>query len=240
MILVFGVIDLAVYFGYNVVLQLISDLREIETDIAQVRQFLSQIDEYRQLLETWFIPVSAGLMILFTFLTWLFLRIFAGGLFKKVPAPAKPAKQKKREAPAKKEEKKADEREKKEHDRRMYLYMLSVLQREGRFLDFLSEDLDQYDDAQIGAAVRSIHQSCKKVVEKNVAPRPVIDKTEGGEVVVEPGFDPNSIKLTGNVSGEPPFSGVLRHKGWQAKKVELPTLSTSQDSGIIAPAEVEI
>jgi hypothetical protein len=46
--------------------------------------------------------------------------------------------------------------------------------------------------------------------------------------------------LTGKVVGEPPFKGILRHKGWQVGKLKLPTLSGSQNAKIIAPAEVEL
>ncbi|MBW2249010.1 MAG: DUF2760 domain-containing protein [Deltaproteobacteria bacterium] len=58
--------------------------------------------------------------------------------------------------------------------------------------------------------------------------------------MIRGGFDPDAIKLTGNVTGEPPFTGVLRHKGWRTRKLELPALSGGQDARIIAPAEVEI
>jgi len=68
----------------------------------------------------------------------------------------------------------------------------------------------------------------------------VIDRSEGEEIQVEPGFDPDAIKLTGNVTGEPPFKGILRHKGWRTRKLELLALSGGQDARIIAPAEVEI
>lgn len=125
-------------------------------------------------------------------------------------------------------------------DRQLYLYLLSLLQREGRLIDFLAEDLSLYEDAQIGAAVRGIHESCKKVIDKNLSPKPIIDKTEGDTVTIEPGFNPAAVKLVGNVSGDPPFQGVLRHRGWQSKKEELPTLSGTQDEGILAPAEVEL
>jgi Domain of unknown function (DUF2760) len=130
--------------------------------------------------------------------------------------------------------------EKKEQDKRLFLYMLTVLQREGRLMDFFSEDLTPFEDAQIGAAVRSIHENCKKVVLKSLAPKPVIDEEEGATITVPSGFDPSAIKLVGNVSGNPPFSGILRHRGWQAKKTELPTLSSTQNASIISPAEVEI
>jgi Domain of unknown function (DUF2760) len=120
------------------------------------------------------------------------------------------------------------------------LHVLSLFQREGRLVDFLKEDLTAYDDAQIGAAVRSIHEGCRKALDKHFGPQPVFDRDEGEEVSIPPGFDPHAIRLTGNVSGEPPFKGVLQHKGWRAARVELPSLSGSQDLRIIAQAEVEI
>jgi hypothetical protein len=120
------------------------------------------------------------------------------------------------------------------------LHVLSLFQREGRLVDFLKEDLTAYEDAQIGAAVRSIHEGCRKALDKHFGPQPVLDRNEGEEVSIQPGFDPYAIRLTGNVSGEPPFKGVLQHKGWRAGRVELPSLSGSQDPRIIAQAEVEI
>jgi len=68
----------------------------------------------------------------------------------------------------------------------------------------------------------------------------VIEQNEGDSVTVPSGFDPNAITLTGNVTGEPPFKGTLRHKGWRAARLELPTLSAVKDQSILAPAEVEI
>ncbi|MCD4755860.1 MAG: DUF2760 domain-containing protein, partial [Deltaproteobacteria bacterium] len=38
---------------------------------------------------------------------------------------------------------------------------LGLLQREGRLIDFLQEDIEPYDDAQIGAAVREVHRGCR-------------------------------------------------------------------------------
>ena len=130
--------------------------------------------------------------------------------------------------------------QKRRQDKQMYLYLLSLLQREGRLIDFIAEDLSLYEDAQIGAAVRGIHENCKKVIDKSLSPKPIIDKSEGDIVTIEPGFNPAAIKLIGNVSGNPPFKGILRHRGWQSKKEELPTLSGSQEEGILAPAEIEL
>lgn len=133
-----------------------------------------------------------------------------------------------------------DKKIKEQTERRMFLHLFSVFQKEGRLLDFFSEDLTLYEDEQIGVAVRSIQESCKKSINKYLAPRPIMDSEEGEDVTVEENFDPDAIKLTGNVTGDPPFKGVLRHKGWKVSNYELPKLGGKQDSTIISQAEVEI
>ncbi|MEZ4729075.1 MAG: DUF2760 domain-containing protein [Caldilineaceae bacterium] len=87
------------------------------------------------------------------------------------------------------------------------LQMLSILQREGRLIDFLQEDLSLYEDDQIGAAVRSIHAGCKGALESHVTLEPVVADDEGSTITVPAGFDAHAIRLTGSVSGEPPFKG---------------------------------
>lgn len=118
--------------------------------------------------------------------------------------------------------------------------MLGLLQRDGRLVDFLAEDVAAYPDAQLGAAVRSIHASCRQVLERYVKLDPVIDSDEDQPVTVPAGFDPAAIKLVGNVTGEPPIRGVLRHRGWRVKEVTLPSLPQGTGRAIVAPAEVEI
>jgi hypothetical protein len=125
-------------------------------------------------------------------------------------------------------------------DRRLFLHMFAAMQRDGRLMDFLSEDLDQYEDAQIGSAVRNIHTGCRKVVQKYLDPEPVMKQDEGETVTLPEDFDPGLINLTGKVTGKPPFTGILRHKGWQVGNIELPKLSGQQNARIIAPAEIEI
>jgi hypothetical protein len=127
-----------------------------------------------------------------------------------------------------------------QNDQRIFLHLLAALQKEGRLLDFLAEDLDTYEDDQIGAAVRSIHDNCKKTIHKYVVTEPVIKEQEGDELTVSPDFDPSAVKLTGNVTGEPPFRGIVRHRGWKAAGFEMPILSGVRDPNLIAPAEVEI
>ncbi len=119
------------------------------------------------------------------------------------------------------------------------LRLLATLQEEGRLVDFFSEDIAPYTDEQIGAATRGIHASCRKALEGAVAIEPIMSGDEGATVTVPAGFDPATIRLVGNVSGNPPFTGVLRHAGWRVKSVNLP-LRTGQDPKVVAPAEVEI
>jgi hypothetical protein len=68
----------------------------------------------------------------------------------------------------------------------------------------------------------------------------IFSAEDGSEVVVEAGFDPATIRLTGNVTGNPPFRGTLQHAGWRAAKVSLPQSPGEIDATIIAPAEVEV
>jgi hypothetical protein len=172
--------------------------------------------------------------LIFGILLWVGLRQIAKNSFKK---SGKPLPEKHIRASAASA---ADRAAEQYTQQRLFLHLLSVLQREGRLVDFFSEDLNLYEDAQIGGAVRAIHENCKKAVNKSLSLEAVIDRNEGEEIQVDPGFDPDAIKLTGNVAGEPPFKGILRHKGWRTRKLELPALSGGQDARIIAPAEVEI
>ncbi|HHP7233332.1 MAG TPA: DUF2760 domain-containing protein [Desulfobacterales bacterium] len=124
--------------------------------------------------------------------------------------------------------------------RRLFLHLFAAMQRDGRLMDFLSEDLEPYEDAQIGAAVRNIHAGCRQVVQKYLNPEPVMTEEEGETVNLPADFDPALVTVTGKVTGKPPFSGILRHKGWQAADIKLPELSGRQNARVIAPAEVEI
>jgi hypothetical protein len=114
--------------------------------------------------------------------------------------------------------------------------LLALLQRDGRLIDFLLEDVDGYSDEQVGAAVRDVHRGCRKAILEHVEMAPVVPETEGARVTVAKGFDPGEIRLTGAVAGEPPFAGTLRHPGWKVAKVDLPKSA----DGIVAPAEVEL
>lgn len=120
------------------------------------------------------------------------------------------------------------------------LRLLALLQQEGRFVDFLEEDLGPYSDTQIGAAVRSIHEGCRTALKERLSLAPILPGAEGSTVTVEPGFDPAAVRVTGNVRGEPPYQGVLRHPGWRSASFRLPEATGDRDHSILAPAEVEV
>ena len=122
--------------------------------------------------------------------------------------------------------------------------VLALLQQKGRLIDFLQEDLGAYQDAQIEAAVRSIHEGCRQALGEMLDLRPVLEAEEGAAITVPVGFDPQAIRLTGNVVGQPPFQGVLRHRGWRTGRVELPEQLTPANPGnqgfVLQAAEVEV
>jgi hypothetical protein len=117
--------------------------------------------------------------------------------------------------------------------------VLALMQRDGRLLDFLLEDLAAYQDAQIGAAARDVHAGCRQMLVRYFTLAPVLDDDEGQTVSVERGVDPARIKVVGNLAGPPPYRGILRHRGWEATRVELPPLPETGRM-ILAPAEVEV
>jgi hypothetical protein len=120
------------------------------------------------------------------------------------------------------------------------LRLLALLQREGRLLDFLMEDVQAYNDAQIGAAVRDIHRTCRKALQDHLVLEPILNDAEGSTITVPAGFDPSAVRLTGNVTGQPPFRGALRHHGWRVREVKLAPPPSGQDEFVVQPAEVEL
>jgi hypothetical protein len=121
------------------------------------------------------------------------------------------------------------------------LTLLSALQREARLVDFLQEPIAAYTDAQIGAAVRDVHERARAALDRMFGLEAVVSAAEGAEVHVPRGFDPLEYRLGGDVSGEPPFRGTLRHHGWRASRCELPRWTGgSAAARVVAPAEVEL
>jgi hypothetical protein len=120
------------------------------------------------------------------------------------------------------------------------LQLLALLQREGRLVDFLEEDVAAFPDADIGAAARVVHQGCRKALREHLTLEPVRTEAEGAKVTLEDGFDAARVKLTGNVAGKAPYTGTLRHRGWRAASVRMPGAAPGHDARILAQAEVEL
>lgn len=120
------------------------------------------------------------------------------------------------------------------------LQLLAILQREGRLIDFLQEDVSGYSDADIGAAARVVHEGCTRGLNDTLTLGAIRTQSEGDTVELPAGYDAKATRVTGNVTGEPPFVGTLAHHGWRVEKIRLPELSEGHDPMIIAPAEVEL
>lgn len=117
--------------------------------------------------------------------------------------------------------------------------LLGLLQREGRFLDFIQQDVGTFADAEIGAAARVVHAGCRRVLREHASIVCVRAEPEGATVEVSPS-ETLLVKLTGNVSGAAPYRGILRHRGWRVVSLKLPERVGSDDPRIVAPAEVEL
>ncbi|AKJ01930.1 uncharacterized protein DUF2760 [Archangium gephyra] len=120
------------------------------------------------------------------------------------------------------------------------LQFLAMLQREGRLIDFLQEDVAAFPDADVGAAARIVHEGCRKVLRQYLTLEPVLAQSEGDRVNVPAGFDAQRIRLTGNVAGQPPYTGALKHHGWMTTAVKFPSTSAAMDPRVLSPAEVEL
>jgi Domain of unknown function (DUF2760) len=120
------------------------------------------------------------------------------------------------------------------------LLFLGLLQREGRLIDFLEQDITSFSDADVGAAARAVHEGTRRTLKAHVTLEPVRGENEGEKITLHAGFDANAIKLTGNVRGAPPHTGTLKHPGWRAVKMKLPRAMDGHDAQILAPAEVEL
>ena len=118
----------------------------------------------------------------------------------------------------------------------------ALLQEKGRFVDFLMDDVTAYDDAQVGAAARVVHQGCREVLREHFKIVPVSAAAEGSRVTVPAGYAPDEYRLLGKISGDPPFTGTLIHKGWKTEFVKLPRIIKTEARRLpgIAPAEVEL
>jgi hypothetical protein len=119
---------------------------------------------------------------------------------------------------------------------------VSLLQEKGRLVDFLMEDVTPYDDKQVGAAARVVHQGCREVLNDSFKITPISQEEEGSRITVPAAYAADEYRLLGKISGDPPFTGTLLHKGWKTESVKLPRILKSDERHLpsIAPAQVEL
>jgi Domain of unknown function (DUF2760) len=118
------------------------------------------------------------------------------------------------------------------------LQLLALLQREGRFVDFVQQEVATFSDADVGAAARVVHEGCRKALHAHARVVNVRHEAEGAPLTLERASA--EVKLVGNVAGSAPFRGILRHRGWRVEQLELPTLIGAYDARLVAPAELEL
>ena len=117
--------------------------------------------------------------------------------------------------------------------------ILYLLQKEGRLIDLLNEDISAVEDEDLGGAVRPVLEGCAKLLKDRLVVEPVLKEEEGSVVTVDEA-DPETIKLSGSVPESGPYKGELIHHGWRLKECNLPELVDGWKGNVIAPAEIEI
>lgn len=120
------------------------------------------------------------------------------------------------------------------------LWLLGHLQREGRFVDFLQQDVTSFKDQEVGEAARVVHAGCKKAIASVLEVEAIRAEQEGSAVKLEADYDKAANKLTGDVKGSAPYNGTLRHKGWRALNPKLPTPTKGDEPSVLCPAEIEL
>lgn len=124
------------------------------------------------------------------------------------------------------------------------IQFLARLQEKGRLIDFIMDDMTPYGDEQVGAAARIVHQGCNEVLSDFFKIEPLHDGAEEDTITLAQGYDSAAYRLVGSVPEQPPYTGVLLHRGWVTHNVNLPRATaadlTDGDEYILAPAEVEI
>ena len=144
------------------------------------------------------------------------------------------------EAQLKKEQEKQKKQSKQDELAAGASALLTLLQKEARFLDFVQENVDSIDDNRMGAVSRLVHKDLARTFKQYVTLETVLDRNEGELIDIEDGFDTSEIRLSGNVDKEPPFKGTLRHKGWLISHLNLPKKAASSNQSVLLPAEIEV
>ncbi|EMI57844.1 DUF2760 domain-containing protein [Rhodopirellula sallentina] len=117
--------------------------------------------------------------------------------------------------------------------------LLATLQRDARLVDLIQEDLDQYQDAQVGAAARPCLKQCRQSLDRILKIEKLVDAKENESITVPADASAARYRWIGESSGTEETTGKVVHPGWQAVSIELPQWSGDEDDAkVIAPAQV--
>jgi hypothetical protein len=117
---------------------------------------------------------------------------------------------------------------------------LALLQQEGRFVDFLEENVTAYSDAEIGGAARVVHEGCRKVIRDYLQIEPVRSRSRRGAA------DPaRRFRCGGGALDRQRGRPAAVHRHLDASRLAgppmtLPKLAEGHDVRVLAPAEVEL
>lgn len=116
--------------------------------------------------------------------------------------------------------------------------LLATLQRDARLIDLIHEDLDQYQDAQVGAAARPCLKQCRQSLDRMLKIEKLFDAVENDSVPVDANASPAQVRWVGEAASQS-SEAKLVHAGWKATATDLPQWSgKTEDAKIIAPAQV--
>ncbi|TWU19129.1 DUF2760 domain-containing protein [Allorhodopirellula heiligendammensis] len=117
--------------------------------------------------------------------------------------------------------------------------LLATLQRDARLIDLIYENLDQYQDAQVGAAARPCLKQCRQSLDRILKIEKLVPANESESVEVPPNASVARFRWIGESSASAAATAKLVHPGWQAAAIQLPQWSgQAADAEIIAPAQV--
>ena len=123
-------------------------------------------------------------------------------------------------------------------------HFLGILQEKGRFMDFVMDDITSYNNEQVGAAARVVHQGCSKVMSEYFSIVPLHEGAEGDSVVLQEGYNPAEYRPVGKLADGARIQGKITHRGWKATEIKLPrraeTAAGSEDRFVITPAEIDV
>ena len=103
------------------------------------------------------------------------------------------------------------------------------------------DDVTGYEDAQVGAAARVVHEGCRAALQEVFTIVPVTESAEGTTISVPEPHRADEYRLTGKLTGQAPFNGTVVHRGWRTTQTKLPQIVVPDgELPCIAPAEVEV